>query len=111
MKKIALLLISSLMLSACASLQPRVEKVSLQSYEQGCSLRGVQKGMTGEQAQAACRCHVEKAIALTSTETFLEKVELIGRADNSQKQTPAFKEAVELMKSTFTECRQELGLL
>lgn len=110
MLKLTLLLMAGLILSGCASLQPRVEKVSLQSYEQGCALRGIQKGMTGDEAQAVCRCHVDKAVTLTSRERFLKNVEFVGNADDAQRQSEAFRLAVTLLKSTFKECRAELGL-
>lgn len=110
MKKTGLFLMIGV-LSGCASLQPRVEDVSLQSYEQGCALRGIQKGMTPQQAQDVCRCHTERAIALSSRENFLRQVELVGRADEAQRQEEEFQQAVAVMKSTFNECRREQGLL
>ena len=93
--------------AGCASLQPKVNEVSLQSYQQGCALRGIQQGMTPEQAQKTCQCHVEKAVSLTSEATFLEYVELVGRATPEQKTSEQFKTAVKLMKDTFQACRQE----
>ena len=109
MKAIISVVIFLCFLSGCAALEPRVQKVSLQSYEQGCALRGIQRGMPGEDARQACRCHVEKAIALTSPEQFMQKVELVAQATPAERDTDAFREAVQLMKSTFNECRSELA--
>ena len=95
------------LLAGCASLQPRANEVSLQSYQQGCALRGVRKGMPAEEAQALCQCHVEAAIAQTSPDTFLAYADLIGNATPEQKNTEAFQDALWLMKETFNACRQQ----
>ena len=110
MKHFAPIIVIFCALTGCAALEPKVNEVSLQSYEQGCALRGIQRGMTPKDAQAVCRCHVEKAISLTSPQAFLEQIDLVGRADEATRDTDAFREAVQLMKSTFSECRQTLGI-
>ncbi|MDX1694688.1 MAG: hypothetical protein R3208_13055 [Ketobacteraceae bacterium] len=106
MKKLWLIGLAGL-LGGCASLQPGIDEVSLQSYQQGCALRGIQQGLSPEQAQATCQCHVETAIAQTSRETFMSYVELVGKATPAERDTEAFKEAVALMKSTFKACRKK----
>ena len=110
MKRFASIIVIFSALTGCAALEPKVNEVSLQSYEQGCTLRGMQRGTPPKDAQAVCRCHVEKAISLTSPQAFLEQIELVGRADEAERDTDTFREAVQLMKSTFNECRQTLGV-
>ena len=96
-----------LLLAGCASLQPRVNEVSLQSYQQGCALRGIRQGLSSAEAQALCECHVDTAIEQTSRETFLHYVDLVGNASPEQKNTEAFKNALQLIKTTFNDCRQQ----
>ena len=97
-------------LSGCASLQPQIDNVSVQSYEQGCTLRGIQNGLKRENAQAVCRCHVNKAIAQTSQDSFLQTTEYLANASEQDKQSEKFKESLALMRETFNECKVELGI-
>lgn len=110
MAKQLFIILFALTLAGCASVQPKINQVSLQSYEQGCALRGIERGMSSKDAQAVCRCHVQKAIQQTSEKTFLEYSELLARANDEQKQTTAFKDALHLMRGTFKACQSELNI-
>lgn len=110
MIKAITLLLSLLILAGCASLQPRMDDMSIKSYQRGCALRGMQKGLTQENAQAVCQCHTEKAIAATSPEAFLATTERIAKASAEERQTADFKNALQHMRSTFNDCKKELGI-
>lgn len=95
-------------LSGCANLQPRLNEVSLDSYQRGCTLRGVQRGLPRDKAQEICQCHTAKAIKATSIEEFLHKSERIAAASKEERQTDSLKADMKLMKDTFQSCKAEL---
>ncbi|MCG8672740.1 MAG: hypothetical protein MI867_25290 [Pseudomonadales bacterium] len=109
MNKVLLITICVL-LSACANLQPKIDDVSVQSYERGCTLRGIQRGMTEDIAQQVCRCHIEKAIEATSPQRFIAISEKLGTSTPQERQTEPLKSDLSLMKSTFQTCKKQIDM-
>ena len=107
MKKL-FLMTNCLLLTACASLQPQMDEVSMQSYERGCALRGMHRGMTENTARQVCRCHIDKAVAATSPQRFITISEKLGNSTPEERQTEPLKSDLALMKSTFQSCKKQI---
>lgn len=105
------LLLSALLISllaSCASLQPQINEVSLESYQRGCTLRGVQRGLERDKAKQICQCHTTKAIEGSSVEEFLLKTERIAGASKEERQSDPIATDMKLMRDTFQSCKAEL---
>ncbi len=101
----ALLVVASI--SGCANLQPEINNLSLESYQHGCTLRGVQRGLSPQDARKICQCHTQKAIEETSLEEFLIKTDRIAKASEQERQSDEIKADMKLMKDTFQRCKTQ----
>ena len=95
--------------SGCASLQPQINEASIKSYERGCALRGIQRGMDRSKAEAVCHCHIQKVVSATSETEFLEISEKLAHASKQERKSEAFQNNLKLMKSSFHECQHRLS--
>jgi hypothetical protein len=106
----AILITLAVGLAGCASLQPHTDQLALHSYEAGCTMRSEQDGLSRQQAVALCECHTSKAIEQTSIREFVEIVTRFSRASREERSSPEFSDERQLMRSTFKDCRQKMGL-
>lgn len=110
MSRAAAVILLSLLVSSCASLQTHMGNASLDSYLQGCIYRGVDQGIERDKATALCECHVNKAIEQSSQKEFLDSASRLANASREERQSDALAKESALVKDSFKECKASMGI-
>lgn len=97
-------------LVGCATLKQTSTDLSIQSYRYGCILRSQQHGVASESAEQLCDCHIDDAIAQTSPEQFLDYVQRVNDASRAERDSGKLAVELQLIRSTFKRCREQLRL-
>ncbi len=109
-RTIGLLVLAMTGLSGCASMHTKMDAMSLESYRHGCEIRALQEGLDREIANQLCHCHIQRAIARSSRETFVEATQKLSSSTREERQSGALDRELTLMRTSFKECRAELGI-